>query len=87
MERPDGSAGALGRDESAGVVGDPAHRSAGSTLGCGDPVEAEDIVIAERLREPLADDGARTTLADAEASFGIDLDELRPHPGPIASSG
>ena len=38
---------------------------------------AEDIAIAERIRErDAADTGARTSLADAAAEFGIDLDEL-----------
>jgi PHD/YefM family antitoxin component YafN of YafNO toxin-antitoxin module len=38
---------------------------------------AEDIAIAERLQERLAEDnGNRTTLAEAAATFGIDLDEL-----------
>lgn len=35
---------------------------------------AEDIAIAERIRErEAADTGARTSLADAAAEFGIDL--------------
>jgi PHD/YefM family antitoxin component YafN of YafNO toxin-antitoxin module len=38
---------------------------------------AEDIVIAERIRERDArDSGNRTTLAEAAAELGIDLDEL-----------
>lgn len=38
---------------------------------------AEDIAIAQRLHERLAaDDGNRTNLAEAAATFGIDLDEL-----------
>jgi PHD/YefM family antitoxin component YafN of YafNO toxin-antitoxin module len=38
---------------------------------------AEDIAIAERLTERLAaDDGNRTTLAEAAATFGIDLDQM-----------
>lgn len=38
---------------------------------------AEDIAIAERIRERDAtDDGKRTTLADAAAEFGIDLEAL-----------
>jgi len=38
---------------------------------------AEDVAIAERIRErDAADRGARTSLADAAAEFGIDLDEL-----------
>ncbi len=38
---------------------------------------AEDIAIAERLQERLAaDEGDRTTLAAAAATFGINLDEL-----------
>ncbi len=38
---------------------------------------AEDIAIAERLTQRLAaDDGNRTTLAEAAATFGIDLDQL-----------
>lgn len=38
---------------------------------------AEDIAIAERISQRLAeDDGARTNLSEAAAAFGIDLDEL-----------
>lgn len=38
---------------------------------------AEDVAIAERIRERLkADTGNRTSLSDAAAEFGIDLDEL-----------
>lgn len=38
---------------------------------------AEDIAIAERIRErDASDSGVRTSLADAAAEFGIDLDEL-----------
>jgi antitoxin StbD len=38
---------------------------------------AEDIAIAERIRErDAADGGKRTTLADAAAEFGIDLEAL-----------
>jgi antitoxin StbD len=38
---------------------------------------AEDIAIAERIRErDSSDSGVRTSLADAAAEFGIDLDEL-----------
>ena len=38
---------------------------------------AEDIAIAQRIRErDAADDGTRTTLAEAAAEFGIDLDTL-----------
>ncbi len=38
---------------------------------------AEDIAIAERLRERFAEDnGNRATLAEAAAIFGIDLNEL-----------
>lgn len=38
---------------------------------------AEDIAIAQRIRERDAtDDGQRTTLADAAAEFGIDLEAL-----------
>lgn len=38
---------------------------------------AEDIAIAERLQERFAEDnGNRTTLAEAAATFGINLDEL-----------
>lgn len=38
---------------------------------------AEDIAIAQRVRERDAtDDGHRTTLAEAAAEFGIDLEAL-----------
>jgi len=38
---------------------------------------AEDIAIAERIRErDAADTGARTSLAEAAEEFGIDLDAL-----------
>ena len=38
---------------------------------------AEDIAIMERVRErDSSDSGARTSLPDAAAEFGIDLDEL-----------
>ena len=38
---------------------------------------AEDVVIAQRVRErDAADSGERTSLADAAAEFGIDLDPL-----------
>lgn len=38
---------------------------------------AEDLVIAERLRErDAADSGRRTTLRDAATELGIDLDSL-----------
>jgi hypothetical protein len=38
---------------------------------------AEDVVIAERIRErDAADDGSRTSLAEAAAMFDVDLDEL-----------
>lgn len=38
---------------------------------------AEDLVIAERLRErAAADTGRRTSLGDIAAEFGIDLDTL-----------
>lgn len=38
---------------------------------------AEDVVIAERIRERLeADTGNRTSLSEVAAEFGIDLDEL-----------
>jgi len=38
---------------------------------------AEDLAIAERLRQRRAADGSeRTTLAEAAAAFGVDLDEL-----------
>lgn len=38
---------------------------------------AEDIVIAERLRERLeSDSGKGTTLAEAATVFGIDLDQI-----------
>ena len=38
---------------------------------------AEDIVLAERIRERRASDsGQRTTLAEAAAALGVDLDEL-----------
>lgn len=38
---------------------------------------AEDVAIQQRLQERLAaDNGNRTTLAEAAAAFGIDLDEL-----------
>lgn len=38
---------------------------------------AEDIAIAQRLRERTASDtGNRTSLSDAAVEFGIDLDEL-----------
>jgi antitoxin StbD len=38
---------------------------------------AEDIAIAERIRErEAADTGARTSLAEAAEEFGIDLDAL-----------
>lgn len=38
---------------------------------------AEDVAIAERLSERLDEDnGNRTTLAEAAAAFGIDLDQL-----------
>ena len=38
---------------------------------------AEDIAIAQRIRERhAADDGKRTTLSDAAAEFGIDLEDL-----------
>lgn len=38
---------------------------------------AEDVVIAERVRERDAtDSGNRTTLAEFASEFGVDLDEL-----------
>jgi hypothetical protein len=38
---------------------------------------AEDVAIAQRVRErDAADSGRRTTLAAAAGEFGIDLDEL-----------
>lgn len=38
---------------------------------------AEDLVIAERIRErAVADNGRRTPLAEVAAEFGIDLDTL-----------
>lgn len=38
---------------------------------------AEDIAVAGRVQERLADEnGDRTTLAEAAATFGIDLDGL-----------
>lgn len=38
---------------------------------------AEDVLLAERVRErAAADDGSRTSLAEAAERFGIDLDEL-----------
>jgi hypothetical protein len=38
---------------------------------------AEDIAIAERIRQRLAaDSGARTTLGDLAGELGVDLDEL-----------
>lgn len=38
---------------------------------------AEDLVIAERVRErDAADNGNRTSLADVAAMFDVDLDEL-----------
>lgn len=38
---------------------------------------AEDIVLAQRVRERAAtDDGTRVTLAEAAARFGLDLDDL-----------
>ena len=38
---------------------------------------AEDVAIAQRIRErDAADTGERTTLADAADEFGVDLDEL-----------
>lgn len=38
---------------------------------------AEDIAIAERIRERVATDtGVRSSLVDAAAEFGIDLDAL-----------
>lgn len=38
---------------------------------------AEDIAIAQRIRErDAADTGARTTLAEAAEELGVDLDEL-----------
>ena len=38
---------------------------------------AEDIAIAERIRERrAADNGNRTSLADVASEFGIDLDAL-----------
>jgi len=38
---------------------------------------AEDIAIAQRIRErDAADDGTRTTLAEAADEFGIDLETL-----------
>lgn len=38
---------------------------------------AEDIVIAERIRErEAADTGARTSLADLASELGVDLDDL-----------
>lgn len=38
---------------------------------------AEDIAIAQRIRErDAADSGNRTTLAEAAVEFGVDLDEL-----------
>lgn len=38
---------------------------------------AEDVVIAQRIRErDEQDDGTRTTLAEAAAELGVDLDEL-----------
>jgi antitoxin StbD len=38
---------------------------------------AEDLVIAERVRErDAADSGNRTSLADVAAMFDVDLDEL-----------
>lgn len=38
---------------------------------------AEDIAIAERIRErDASDSGARTSLAEVASEFGIDLDEL-----------
>ena len=41
------------------------------------PKAAEDVVIAQHVRErDAADSGERTSLADAAAEFGIDLDSL-----------
>lgn len=38
---------------------------------------AEDVIVAERIRERLdADSGNRTSLNEVAAEFGIDLDEL-----------
>ena len=38
---------------------------------------AEDIVLAQRIRDrDAADSGGRTTLGEAAAEFGIDLDDL-----------
>lgn len=38
---------------------------------------AEDVVVAQRLRERLASDtGNRTSLGDVAVEFGIDLDDL-----------
>lgn len=38
---------------------------------------AEDVAIQQRLQDRLAaDNGNRTTLAEAASAFGIDLDEL-----------
>lgn len=38
---------------------------------------AEDVAVAERIRErDASDSGARTSLADVAAEFGIDLDQL-----------
>jgi hypothetical protein len=38
---------------------------------------AEDVAIAQRIRErDAADDGTRTTLAEAADEFGIDLETL-----------
>ncbi len=38
---------------------------------------AEDVAIAQRIRErDAADDGTRTTLAEAAGEFGIDLETL-----------
>lgn len=38
---------------------------------------AEDVAIAQRIRErDAADTGERTTLADAADELGVDLDEL-----------
>ena len=38
---------------------------------------AEDLVIAERIRErDAADSGQRTSLSDVAAMFDVDLDEL-----------
>jgi hypothetical protein len=38
---------------------------------------AEDIVLAQRVRERAAsDDGTRVTLSEAATRFGLDLDRL-----------